>query len=97
MGFRVKRGDQVWVCYDGKWSRRQPGVVVKAGKYKAWVTFKPWASDNDEMTAQFTYRPWASGRIWGGPGRNLGGWVPQEFWYRVYKRKPGEQERHEVD
>ena len=82
MGFRAKRGDRVWVCYDGKLGRRQLGTVVKAGKYKMWITFTPWASDDEApVTAQFRYESW--GRIWGGPGRGFRGWVPEHGWYRV--------------
>ena len=84
MGFRAKRGDQVWVCYDGKLGRRQLGIVVKAGQYRIWVTFVPWASDDDApITARFNLRPWSRGRRYGGPGRGFAGWVPEHGWYRV--------------
>jgi hypothetical protein len=82
MGFRAKRGDKVWVCYDGKLGRRQLGTVVKASQYKLCVTFVPWASDDDApVTATFRYESW--GRIWGGPGRGFGGMVTNSGWYRV--------------
>lgn len=108
MGFRVKRNDNVWVCYDGKWGRRQPGTVVKAGRYKVWVSFTPWASDDAApVTACFSVRRLGGTRRWSGANKGIQGWVnmgsaapgPNTMplpggceWYRVYKRKCGQED-----
>ena len=40
----VKRGDTVAVCYDGKWARREKGVVVKTHNgHHITVQFKLYA------------------------------------------------------
>jgi hypothetical protein len=37
-------GMEVGVCYDGKWSRAQKGVVVSVERHFFFVRFEPWAS-----------------------------------------------------
>jgi hypothetical protein len=93
-----KRGSKVWVCYDGKWSRRVEGTVVATHRGKAvTVRFQQW--DEPDVTLTHKFRVTKRNRVWGGPSKQIAGCVPTKDslmsklfdlpgdWYRVFKYK----------
>ena len=49
----AKTGEKVWVCYDGKGSRRVPGKVVFSLGLFILCRFKEWAKGEEIITAWF--------------------------------------------
>lgn len=41
----MKRGQKVWVCYDGKFSRRVEGEILSVKPHGILVRFEEWGSD----------------------------------------------------
>ncbi len=84
-----KLGTKVWVCWDGKLGRRCEGVVVATHRGKAVsIRFTLWMSD---VTVTHKFRVGKRERKWGGPGKQVRGYVPYPglencaSWYRVYR------------
>ena len=42
----MKKGDRVYACYDGKWGRRMPGVVIGVRASQIKVQFEEYAENN---------------------------------------------------
>ena len=71
-----KVGETVAVCYDGKWGRRQEGLVVANCKgRRALVVFDTYV-DNEPKVHWFRVKNY--GRRWGGRGKKIAGYVPVE-------------------
>lgn len=49
----MKRGDKVWVCYDGKYGRRQEGLVLSVTQYGALIKFNEWGAENEHSITHF--------------------------------------------
>ena len=98
MTTRMKRGQPVAVCYDGKWGRRVRGEVVAADAGSITVVFQRWASD-DKKTVIHKFRRRSNGKKFGGLPHYHGGFIPAEDsvmvglfgmpgeWYSVFKWK----------
>lgn len=51
-----KVGDSVWCCYDGKFSRRIKGSVVKVRGCFIYVASRRWGGDGEVFAAWFPRR-----------------------------------------
>ena len=72
----MKRGDQVSVCYDGKWGRRVEGTVLATDRGgRILVRFVPWASDLENPVDHWFHVRRRSTR-YGGPRKYFAGFVP---------------------
>jgi hypothetical protein len=93
---KMKRGDVVAVCYDGKWGRRVKGEVIATCKgYKILVRFPEWGEEHNIIEHWFKVRRHEI--KYGGARKYFGGFVPVEKslmkmlfnlpgdWYAVYK------------
>lgn len=91
----MKRGDRVYVCYDGKWGRRVVGEVLATKQTsRVQVKFQEYASDR-QLTHWFRRR--SRPKRYGGRPHYYGGFVPVEDslmrmayglpgdWYSVFK------------
>lgn len=92
----MKRGDKVWVCHDGKWSRRVEGVVVDTRRgHHIKVQFP---HPEDRTSVEFWARKKPAIRYWrtkknscvsyGKSYTYYGGWADIDWWfpwYAVYK------------
>lgn len=58
--YSMKRGSEVWICYDGKWSRRVPGYVVATRQgHHVLVEFQ-----HEDQVVQFWARKVPAVRYW---------------------------------
>lgn len=56
MNWNPSIGEQVWVCYDGKYGRRVDGTVLKNRGIAIEVEFKEWAKPNDPLIRSWFIR-----------------------------------------
>lgn len=74
----MKRGDQVSVCYDGKWGRRVDGTVLATDRGgRILVRFIPWANDI-ETPVEHWFRLRRRSTRYGGPRKYFAGFVPAQ-------------------
>jgi len=53
----MKKNKECWVCYDGKHSRKVPGVFLfNFFNLVGVVKFKEWASDEDKLVSLFVWK-----------------------------------------
>lgn len=63
----MKVGQEVAVCYDGKYGRRVKGVVIKQHNgHHITVRFEPWAGDDDNKPVEVKFRRGHNNRHWEG-------------------------------
>jgi hypothetical protein len=51
--FNPKKGEEVYVCYDGKWGRKVTGTVVCRRGFAIKVKFNEWAEPTNEIISWF--------------------------------------------
>ena len=51
-----KTGKKVWVCYDGKWSRRTEGVIIKYKKHKVLVKFNKYILEQTDKHCELWFK-----------------------------------------
>lgn len=102
----MKRGDKVWVCQDGKFSRRVEGVVVQnhhGNRIKVRFVYGQCEEDTEEVEAWFgrnttiRYSRTRDGSCfsYGKRYKRFAGWVVNKGWwcpwFRIVKMKKGEE------
>jgi hypothetical protein len=90
--FDPKKEDRVFVCYDGKWGRRQVGRVIKRRGFAVQVEFPKFADNNHVVTNWFVR---ISPQAFGGYVRSQDSLMKMMFklpgdWYSVFDCNVGD-------
>ena len=76
----MKRGNEVAVCYDGKYGRRVKGVVTKQHNgHHITVRFTPWPDGAKEVDVRFRQLKYGNRKFYGGWARLEGAMMPMIF------------------
>jgi len=87
-------GQDVGVCYDGKWSRAVPGIITEVRRRSFVVLFVPWPNTESGLAVPITFhrrkgrrRPYGAWLIGEGEGGILRMLGCRGDWYTVFPAK----------